>query len=400
MKKGKKGIILIGISLMTMFALAGCGKKKINLNDYVQVTFSGYNKAGNAELNNVGIAPEIILDNWEVFGLTETEKREGDYIGTPEAYAFLDNISYSVDKKTGLSNGDTVTVEWTVYENNIAAVEEELNVKFAYSDMEVTVEGLEDAQPWDAFDNLNISYVGYAPYALPEIEKASESVEGLIYYVDDGSGASPELPKPYNKWEDGYSNGDVIKIALYAPDNQDVTEYCMAQGKIPMTLSKEYVVEGVSGYVRDTTEISDEIMNSMAKQGEDALRAYIARSWDNPENLTDITLIGNYFLTTKHKTYTSTENEIYLIYKINAINPDPEVPVEFYCYVSWEDIIYQPDGTCSVDLNDYTTTEFAIDATFSVGRYRYNGYESLETLFNKCIVKKADSYEYASSIEQ
>ena len=43
MKRGKKGLVLAGALLLTMFALTGCGKTKINLNDYVEVNFSGYN---------------------------------------------------------------------------------------------------------------------------------------------------------------------------------------------------------------------------------------------------------------------------------------------------------------------------------------------------------------------
>ena len=41
MKRGKKGLVLAGALLLTMFALTGCGKTKINLNDYVEVNFSG-----------------------------------------------------------------------------------------------------------------------------------------------------------------------------------------------------------------------------------------------------------------------------------------------------------------------------------------------------------------------
>lgn len=39
MKRGKKGLVLAGALLLTMFALTGCGKTKINLNDYVEVNF-------------------------------------------------------------------------------------------------------------------------------------------------------------------------------------------------------------------------------------------------------------------------------------------------------------------------------------------------------------------------
>lgn len=77
MKRGKKGLVLAGALLLTMFALTGCGKTKINLNDYVEVNFSGYNTAGQAEINELKIRNDIILDHWETFGLTE-EQHEND----------------------------------------------------------------------------------------------------------------------------------------------------------------------------------------------------------------------------------------------------------------------------------------------------------------------------------
>ena len=40
MKRGKKGLVLAGALLLTMFALTGCGKTKINLNDYVAVSYT------------------------------------------------------------------------------------------------------------------------------------------------------------------------------------------------------------------------------------------------------------------------------------------------------------------------------------------------------------------------
>ena len=59
MKRGKKGLVLAGALLLTMFALTGCGKTKINLNDYVEVNFSGYNTAGQAEINELKIRNDM-----------------------------------------------------------------------------------------------------------------------------------------------------------------------------------------------------------------------------------------------------------------------------------------------------------------------------------------------------
>lgn len=410
MKKRWKGLLLFGTIIMTMFALTGCGKTKINLNDYVDVTFKGYNTVGIAEAKSYGMTDTVeatayimmmnaLEDNLELFGMSIADLSIGWETSTPNAKAFMKNVTGSFDKTTGLSNGDTITFKWSVDEEKLKELEKELKVDFEYSDVEIPVEGLEEPQQWDPFEGVEISYDGLAPFASVGNIVHSADVPGLQYVSDKGSGWVSEQAEGTPNSQKGLSNGDIITVTIYAPDNQDVTQYCITQGKIPTALSKEFVVEGLRGYVTDVTDISTDLMNSMVSQGEDVFRSYVAQKWDKPENLVDISLLGNYFLTAKSGTYTETNNEIYLVYKVTAVNPDPATTVEFYYVVSWHDIMYLSDGNCSVDLSDYTTSESNRDARFKVGTYEYIGYDNLETLFNRCIVSKIDSYDYSSTIE-
>lgn len=410
MKKRWKGLLLFGTIIMTMFALTGCGKTKINLNDYVDVTFKGYNTVGIAEAKSYGMTDTVeatayimmmnaLEDNLELFGMSIADMSYGWETSTPNAKAFMKNVTGSFDKTTGLSNGDTITFKWAVNEDKLKELEKELKVDFEYSDVEIPVEGLEEPQQWDPFEGVEISYDGLAPFASVGNIVHSADVPGLQYVSDKGSGWVSEQAEGTPNSQKGLSNGDIITVTIYAPDNQDVTQYCITQGKIPTALSKEFVVEGLRGYVTDVTDISTDLMNSMVSQGEDVFRSYVAQKWDKPENLVDISLLGNYFLTAKSGTYTETNNEIYLVYKVTAVNPDPATTVEFYYVVSWHDIMYLSDGNCSVDLSDYTTSESNRDARFKVGTYEYIGYDNLETLFNRCIVSKIDSYDYSSTIE-
>ena len=105
MKRGKKGLVLAGALLLTMFALTGCGKTKINLNDYVEVNFSGYNTAGQAEINELKIRNDIILDHWETFGLTEEQHENEQAAANEDTRQFVESVSYSLDKMSGLQNG-------------------------------------------------------------------------------------------------------------------------------------------------------------------------------------------------------------------------------------------------------------------------------------------------------
>lgn len=93
-------------------------------------------------------------------------------------------------------------------------------------------------------------------------------------------------------------------------------------------------------------------------------------------------------------------NYLYLIYKISATNPDPEETIEYYYYVRYDNIMFLPDGTCSVDIDNCTTPMggWFSPESFQVGNYTYSGYESLESLFNKCVTENIDSFNYTSSI--
>ena len=90
-----------------------------------------------------------------------------------------------------------------------------------------------------------------------------------------------------------------------------------------------------------------------------------------------------------------------MIYKISATNPDPEETIEYYYYVRYDNIMFLPDGTCSVDIDDCTTPMggWFSPESFQVGNYTYSGYESLESLFNKCVTENIDSFNSVYSYD-
>ena len=130
MKRGKKGLVLAGALLLTMFALTGCGKTKINLNDYVEVNFSGYNTAGQAEINELKIRNDIILDHWETFGLTEEQHENEQAAANEDTRQFVESVSYSLDKMSGLQNGDAVTLQWNVQEKELDELAKKIKAEY------------------------------------------------------------------------------------------------------------------------------------------------------------------------------------------------------------------------------------------------------------------------------
>ena len=90
-------------------AFTGCGTKEINLNDYLDVSYSGYDSAGVA--TSEFDIDKMIKDNSEAFGI------KGDVTDSEllKIEADLDDvIDGSLDKTTDLSNGDSVSYKWNV----------------------------------------------------------------------------------------------------------------------------------------------------------------------------------------------------------------------------------------------------------------------------------------------
>ena len=141
--KKTKGLLLLGITVIMMFVLAGCGKKTVNLNKYVTITTEGYDSVGRAKC-------EFDFDSFkkDYSGKIKPVKNNSElsaWIFSGETYdeLLLEFCTEGeLDKYTGLSNGDVVTFHWDCKDS---LAEEYFNVKLKYSDIKYKVKGLKKA---------------------------------------------------------------------------------------------------------------------------------------------------------------------------------------------------------------------------------------------------------------
>lgn len=390
-----KSILLLGIAVMAILMLTGCGKTKVNLNKYISVEFEGYDSLGTAictfdyEAFEKDYAGKIKLDS--------KNSGEAAMLGLlsdgSDAELLVDLfVSQKLDQANNLSNGDKITLKWDCDDEE---AEEYFHCTLNYSDMDYTVAGLKEAGKCNPFDYVEVNFVGTEPYVKVEIVPNYDKPE--MQYIKFTADKESNL-----------HNGDTIAItaSIFGSVDSFVENYGVVLGETERT----YTVEGLPHYAKDAAEIPADVVDAMSAKGEEVFRDYVTNSWDKPENLISVTYIGNYFLSSKplesgdwarDKTFW-TENYLYLIYKITATNPDPEEVIEYYYYIHYEDIEVLPDGTCSVDINAYTAPDtgwFALE-TFQVGAYTYVGYESLETLKQSKVTDKVNDYEYTGSIQE
>lgn len=386
MKKNFIGTYIVKAALLLPLALclSGCGAKTVNLNDYLTIECKGMDTAGKASFS-VDVE-RLVEENAEALGVEDASF--GSMLTLYDD--FYSKLDGKLDKSTELSNGDKITFKWD--DIDTGKFKEKYSLKLNFSDVPFEVSGLEQAEEFNPFDFITVTYEGFAPYGKLSINKNGENpVYGISYRADKA---------------DGLSNGDTVVIRAEA--GSDITEYCFDKGYAPSETERTYTVSGLASYVSKLSLIPADAMTKMDTHAQDVFKANVAKNWnDSGESLKDIKLIGNYFLTPKDASISpNTYNYVYFIYKITAENLETDEAFDYYYYSYYTDIILLDDGTCSFDLNDITVPEGSSffgsvsGEAFSTGKYYYKGYKDLDSLFNKHVTAKIDKYQYESTVEQ
>lgn len=384
----KKMAFSLGL-MSCAIAFTGCGATEINLNDYLDVTYSGYDSAGVA--TSEFDIDKMIKDNSEAFGI------KGDVTDSEllKIEADLDDvIDGSLDKTTDLSNGDSVSYKWNVSMTD--KLKEKYKVEFVSEDKEFKVDSLDAVEEFDPFENLEVTFSGIAPNGSAKISGSIEEVPSLYFKADKTS----EL-----------KNGDIITITLDSYED-DIESYCLEYGKVPTELEKEVTVEGLSSYVSKIDEIPEDMQEKMKQQAVDSFNANAA-GWAEGNSLENAEFIGYYFLSPKEGFYTSYDNLLYCVYKITANitgctseNTDEQQTAqeEYYTFYRYSDIMILDDGTCSVNLSDGRMTNNRIESNYGAvnfwfSSYYFYGYWDLDSMFNECVTQEISDYNYESTVQ-
>ena len=387
--KKMRGIMLLGIMFVTMFGLTGCGKTTVNLDKYITVNVEGYDSMGTASY-------EFDYDAFEndysgkikLNSKNDNEFSElGLLTGATIEELFLDAcVSQKLDKTSGLSNGDIVTLKWNC-EDTMA--EEYFNVVLKYSDIEHQVSGLEEVGKINPFDYVTVSFSGVSPNGTVTItpDYNQPEMQYVTFTVDRTNGLKV---------------GDTVTVTAKITEATDsfVEKFGCILGKT----EENYSVDGLAKYISDISDIPDDMYNKMDKQLQDNFNAHVASSWVNKNAVQKFENIGNYLVTLKDGMSGSPNNYLYYVYKV-TITVEDGSDFTYYWYGYFTDVLVLADGTCSVDLSKYTVSESSSSWGYHSGDYLecYEGYyvagfAELDTFVNQHIVSKIEKYEYKQTI--
>lgn len=233
---GLIGALILGAGIWTYVQSR---RVEVNLNDYMTISYEGYDTLGTATAKfNTKQFEADFGDRIKFRGSDE----ERDSLEQPskdksDAALLIKNcIGGTLDSSSDLSNGDTVIYTWDCDET---LAQEKFKVTMTYTDVEETVDDLEEVDFFDPFDFIDVTFVGKDGEAEVELVEDDEEpmVDELYYDVDP---------------IDNLSVGDIVTITVsYLMDEESfVDEF----GAIPSVTEMEFEVEDLES--DDTTSIS------------------------------------------------------------------------------------------------------------------------------------------------
>lgn len=368
------GIIGACVALvLVLLIVIALHKPTVNLNDYLKVTYGGYDGGGVAYT-------EIDWNSMkEDFENKISYKRGMAQTGgmTPIDIIMEYTNANSEGKNEKLSNGDKVSYTWKVDKDAIAKL---IKCKIKYSDGSKKVSGLKEMELFDPFKNLKVTFSGVEPNGEADIEYNGDMLSEYDFTCDKTS---------------GLKNGDKIKISL----TEDAGYYVDQYNKAPSVLEKEYKVKNLGKYLSKIKEVDTDGMNSARAKAQKSISDMVDY-WSEDVTLDKVSYAGDYLQVAKDSD-DYTKNYYGVIYQINAhIQPDggQRKDVVSYYSMKFENVIVGGDGKCEIDLDEYDVPydDFSVEVTsgdLSSGSYSFDGYQTLEELKKNYVDEVADEFD-------
>lgn len=368
------GIIGACVALvLVLLIVIALHKPTVNLNDYLKVTYGGYDGGGVAYTEIDWNSMKEDFENKISYkrGMAQTG-------GMTPIDIIMEYTNANIEgKNEKLSNGDKVSYTWKVDKDAIAKL---IKCKIKYSDGSKKVSGLKEMELFDPFKNLKVTFSGVEPNGEADIEYNGDSCLSMIL---------PVIKLLALK------NGDKIKISL----TEDAGYYVDQYNKAPSVLEKEYKVKNLGKYLSKIKEVDTDGMNSARAKAQKSISDMVDY-WSEDVTLDKVSYAGDYLQVAKDSD-DYTKNYYGVIYQINAhIQPDggQRKDVVSYYSMKFENVIVGGDGKCEIDLDEYDVPydDFSVEVTsgdLSSGSYSFDGYQTLEELKKNYVDEVADEFD-------
>lgn len=372
----KKTRLLLLFAVLIVLALTACGSKtEIDLKEVVTLDLSGVDGYGYAQGE---------IDEQQLYALVRPDESEEyntmDAINTIE---LLSRIDCTLDRTEKLSNGDNVTVTVTYPDT----LEDALDVSFTPKSGEswtVEITGLGEPEKIDVFENISLQY-------------------------EDGNtlcakGPCPDLIYTLSQTQHLH-NGDTVTITVSAPDRTvDLDAYCMENyGWMPQSDTLEYTVAGIDEFPAVLEEIPEELVDQMRMVAQlqiESVGEQMASNYgDRGYQMNGYALEYLFVVSPRENISSSVKNEVYLVYRINASNPDGTI--DYYYSAKFCDVQIRADGEMLIGRSwvEYPDGEYGLfyfggDHYFCTGTEGegFIGFPQLQDFYNWYLADWEDTW--------
>ena len=329
-------IVLIALIVggVILFKFVNEKRHTVNVADYLTVEFDGYDTVGTATVELDEEFWDVVYEKASFKDKSRYEKEDYFTSYFTEAEYMESEIgpwfSYEIDKSSKLKNGDEVKVEYKVKAEKI---KKKYGVIIKAETQKFTVEGLEECDTFDPFEDIEIKYSGVSEYGEAEYE--------IVNDRDVYDDISFSFDNDYYLEE-----GDEITLT-FGPyyDEDELLEYCAENyGCIPTATEKTYTVEGLGSYVTDANDLNDSNLSDMIEKAQEEIEDEIYYAAGDDYSANNITYVGAAVADGGGYNY------VYLLFSMEIT--DGSKSGTGYTFVKFSDGVISADKT-SVTANDY-----------------------------------------------
>lgn len=343
-KKKKKNIkLIISIVLIVLAIIAGIvgaivyclvfTKTEIDLSKYISIEFEGYEGFVEVDESDINIDAKAL------------KKAVDDSAISKKLLSKIED-TIEVEDNEELKNGDEVTVKVKLKESFLK--ENKLTLK---SDtIKIKVEGLEETESVNLFEDLDFEFSGVSPNLTLSIKNNSTDnfIKTVTYTMETEDGNSSYYNTLYE-----LANGDKITLtASYKDSDLETSGYFVEKD------TYEYTIEGQPEYIDSSDKMTKEVLDSLKTKFESEVKksansrsfsavSAIKDNIDYSDNFTasDPTFVSCYLLSEKNSSsYSSSRNKVYAIYKVTFTSTVNSATYDYYYTVYTSNVAYDSEG--------------------------------------------------------
>lgn len=381
-----KTISLVLVSILLLGCLAACSSEKVNdfvgdipvvgglvrdklnLEDYINITFDGHNGAGKANVSFNSVVANTLFDAEKINQLfkesTEYAMLPDEYVNKMASHCELsDIIDFDfITDRTGLSNGDVISVKVAVVQEfadsgvTLEDLKSILGVDFE-EEFTYTVSGLKDGIAIDLLTDIEqyVTYTGangggQASFSLPD--DYYKEVNGFYISKDDFGGISVVYNNEEigtvsiyqeNSFAQNLKEGDQIRFYIQSNSQASLAE----KYNVFFAPSEIYVtVPDLGDYVTSASQLSDKQIDEM-KQA--VMDKYGDQGW---RKLTPLSNVYEATLKPQSVNQKKSTFAIFFAMKKTSYSAFGDVEYEVYELYAVYNIAIKPDGTLIYDTPD------------------------------------------------